>query len=751
MSKSGTLSRAAQRRLAYRRGYRSKTDYEAQARATRKKFGTGSQVTAQDIKKAREEINKEQASGSAGKKQETYLAITGVENKEGKIPIEKQVSHIYRKSESGKYIKIGTMKPQPKPDSYLVVYPAVEPSERAGKTFPATFLGITKSGESVGKAHRGTISYGIPEYKIVKSPFKSQEELDKYAVKDTNKKIRIKDIPSLLYELDKKRIEMQLSILGGGTAKVIQKFGLHEPPMMTMQAFEKKYPDKSYELYIQRQKGETLIRTILAGMVETPYSIGASIYGASQFAEKTIKNPKTYPKKAIKGAIEKMKYEYEEHPQRFAGQQIGSFIGMSALGWGFQKILHYSPAGTKGELYAIERQTTRTKSVVLRSKNEFNNLIARLKAKGYKPEVTIHKDYWTVKWREKPFVDIITKTEINQALSKGKIISNTKTQKIISYRGYKYYISKTPTGLKTTKLKNIVDVARGEIKYIGKYKGMDVYIERGLKVPITFNEPKGFKITYFKGKGKPRPILEELAKMYEQQQKDMGLKPIISDKGITSLKVKTPTSPTKTWTPTPIKISPTSYPYSSYNVAGLLSLSYGVSPPKILREPEKQAHFSLVGTIKPKTESRVINIPRINYQGLLGTSAERTLRITKTRTSSLLTPAQKFATKTRQTTRSRLSLASLLGTTAIQTPKVISRTKQATLTTPRMIQMLHSGLINPKKKVVPPFQPAFFGLPHIPPTKKSKKTYKRLDLNYLLRIHPVMTEPKEISKLLKEL
>ncbi|MHA1874013.1 MAG: hypothetical protein ACTSVB_07855, partial [Candidatus Heimdallarchaeaceae archaeon] len=544
-------------------------------------------------KKVSESEFKRLQSGKPEPKEETYLGITGVKTKQGKTPIEKQVTHVYRKSESGKYEKIGTMKPQPKPDSYLVVYPAVKPSERAGKTFPAGFLGITKSGESVGKVQKGTISYGVPEYKTVKSPFKSQEELEKYTIK---KKTRIRDIPSLLYELDKRRIEMQLGVLGRGSAKVTQKLGLHEPPIMTRPAFEKRYPDKSYALYLQRKKGEALVRTGLAVPFELPYTTGSQIYGASQFIGKTIKNPKTYPKKAIKGGIKDIQSEYKHHPQRFAGKQIGTFLTFGALGWGLQKILHYSPPTTSASVTDIKelgkgKYVGKGKIVTKAGKQKVSTDVRSLMKVEKKGKVSKSESIHALRTGTKEQVGF------TKGLTKKMKFKDFFKHKIKGHRvpvGKKYgitdvggkYLSKTI--VKTTTGEPRVSVHVG--KTISVTKGKPTY---ALSAGYTEYFPKPFDTSklLFKVASKPTTTSAQLIKaIYGSHLKTVGA----------GLKVAPKYTPTPSVT------------------AGIIGLGLvGATTPKVLKTPEKQAHFSLVGTIKPKTQSRLIRIPRINYQGLL--------------------------------------------------------------------------------------------------------------------------------------
>jgi len=684
IAKSGTLSKMAQRRAKYLSKVRGHT-------------GGG-------------------GSGSGGARpssQSQRLAITGVETKQGKIPEQEQVTHVYERTGSGSYRKVGESK------SKLVVYPANDKNP-AGKTYPAHFYEKNEQGQ-YKKVGTGVVKYGQPEYRVVKSPFKSQEELDKYAVKDTNKKIRVRDIPSLLYKLDKRRIEMQLGILGRGTVKVTQKFGLHEPPMMTRQAFEKKYPDKSYELYLQRQKGETLIRTTLAGMVETPYTIGASIYGASQFIEKTIKNPR-YPKKAIKGAVEEMKYEYEEHPQRFAGKQIGSFIGMSALGFGIQKI---ASMGTKTQTSASVSELNKvgegkyvgkgkivTKTGKKLRKTEVKSILKTT------PEGKVTKSYGVH--------ELTTEGKQDIGLTKG-ISTKTKLKNIYAHLTEGKIISKGKKGLKTTNT-------------AGKYVSKSLNKKYSVHIGETLSE------SGIKGKTAGFTKVNDIS--------DVMIKST-SYNPLTKTKTNLPKTIYKTHLETLGKGLEPKTSISPYTTGiGLV----GSTAPKVLKTPEKQAHFSRVGTIKPKTESRVIKKQQPQFSSMLGTSAERTLKgKQKVKTYSLLTQSQKRLSRAKQKNIEKevaRSFHKAMTTTITQQQpreKVISRTRQATLITPRLIQHLHSGLMNPKKKVVPPFQPAFLNIPLIPETPKSKKSYKPLDWKYMLKVNPVVAEPEELKEFLRRL
>lgn len=670
--------------------------------------------------------------------QKTEVKRGGVQTAKGLTESEKKA--LQQKALTGKMPKIEkepVVKEEIPLEPKLAISPAIK--DRQGKSVPAIFFGQTKEGKYV-EVGTGAVEYGLPEETTVseKIPFKSKEELEKYTVKE---KIRAKDIPSLLYELDKKRIEMQLSILGGATAKVKEKLHLHEPSTMTRTAFKKKYPNKSYESYLQHQEAKKLGFNIPAGIVEIPYMFGSQIYGGTQFIEKTIKEPKTYPKKAIKSGIEDIQLEYRFHPQRFAGKQIGAFIGMAGLSWGLQKLLTpkttTSASITEIKSLGKGKYAGKGKIVTKAGKQKITTDVKSLMKT--QPERKITKSYG--------LHELTTSQKKALGLTKG-ISKKTSFQKIYAHLTEGKILSKLKGKIKTT------DIAG---KYVSKSLNKKYSVHVG--ETITGKGAKGVTGGFTKFK---YDVSKILFKSGSKVTKTKGITPkTIYKSHLGTLGAGLKATPTYSFTPSvtagiiglsligstkKIKSPSKSLSFVSSPKATApqtkKELHYKTpAPTKVLRTPEKQAHFSRVGTIKPKTKSRVITAQNEIYSNLLGTKAERTLKSQKT----------KIKTKQATKTETRLSLSTLLGATTAQKPRVVSKTKQPTLTTSRMVQILHSGHISPKQKVVPPFTPAFFSLPHLPETKKSKKSYKPIDLNYLLRINPVATSKKEIEKLLKRL
>lgn len=191
------------------------------------------------------------------------------------------------------------------------------------------------------------------------------------------------------------------------------------------------------------------------------------------------------------------------------------------------------PLGPKTEtefLTAIGKESEPAiKTVTLRNPNEIENLVSSLQARGIKPEVSIKGDSTTIKWRENPFFDIVTKQEIMTALQKGKIIAESPQGRIVEYKGLRYRLEKTP-GAEVTELEDVNTVVQGSRKFLGKFKGFDVYVEQTLKVPVKIRTPEGkFEVLVKKPKGPPtRNILEDLSKFYKEQS-DAAIRKAMAD------------------------------------------------------------------------------------------------------------------------------------------------------------------------------------------------------------------------------
>jgi len=131
----------------------------------------------------------------------------------------------------------------------------------------------------------------------------------------------------------------------------------------------------------------------------------------------------------------------------------------------------------------------------------------------------------------------VKEMNIQEVIRKGKIIEKTPDYIIKEYKGQEFLISKTPMGLPTQKLegKDLIDVLRVEkagylklgVVKEGKYAGMEVFVRKGGKIPVTFEMPleEEFKPTVIKPSGKPRPVLKELAESYKASKlaEDMKL------------------------------------------------------------------------------------------------------------------------------------------------------------------------------------------------------------------------------------
>lgn len=686
VTKSGTLSRAAQRRLAYLRGYRAKTDYEAQARATRKKFGTGSQVTAQDIKKAREEIDREQASGS-GQKQKTYIGITGVETKEGKIPEEKQVTHIYERSVSGSYRKVGTVstskiKEEKRKEKELKnsiikeVRTEVTPNKITrtyitDKGKRITFTEKTKEGyiydisdiEKNAKNKGLDVKKGdnkiiitetptyivkqngielpispgvagkleeareeqrkkIEEYKrlgykeisldkalelgIITNKEKEQYKKDKIntlfvsqetiALATRNKKIKkeTENIYKNLTPTEKVLWDIKsfsgsplgyiINIASGKSPEEIRKYSIEkevatqikkqEPTPLEQRGMEvgketwkrlstaEKVTSSLSLGFMHPEKyivGGTkkLLKGDISGAIKEPLGIGdvSEKIWTEEVEKKYLRNQYNIQK----SNIEKLTEILNTTPVRLAmGLTLGSTTGSMAtkllsvggtggtilrtgftIGGGALATQYAGQVGSEigakvgrkeypeaieqslvvaGESLAffsalkstmkkpkvkkefldhLERVShKKTDYVVLRRRGDVDKIVSLLKSKGIKYKVTVHDDYWTVKWQKGITLDVITKDEIMKALKNGVVISDDTYTKVIEYKGTRYYLNKYPSGKKVTKLKDIVTVLKGTTEHVGKFKGMDVYMERTVNIPVEIGKPSEFDSSF---------------------------------------------------------------------------------------------------------------------------------------------------------------------------------------------------------------------------------------------------------------
>jgi len=132
----------------------------------------------------------------------------------------------------------------------------------------------------------------------------------------------------------------------------------------------------------------------------------------------------------------------------------------------------------------------------------------------------------TEKW-----IEPMPREEWMKAIKHGKVIKETPDYIIKEYKGYEYLISKHPTGLPTKKLDELglIDILRVEKKdYLklgviksGKYKGMEVFVRKGVGIPVEISTPEevsGWRPTVFKGKGSKSDVLKDLAEYYRQQK-----------------------------------------------------------------------------------------------------------------------------------------------------------------------------------------------------------------------------------------
>lgn len=219
---------------------------------------------------------------------------------------------------------------------------------------------------------------------------------------------------------------------------------------------------------------------------------------------------------AGKGAIMYKTLKAQEVPEEEIREKIGAEISRDVLamvgfGYGFKYGLEKTLPKTKFEVVGRRTKEARLKLVAGREEGIPEGKVAVKYAKQQK---------WIEPTPTKEWV---------QAVKRGKIVEETPDYVIKQYKGYEYLISKRPTGLPTKKPEGeLIETLRGEkVGYLklgvmksGRYKGMEVFVRKGVGIPVERFKPptEEFKPTVYKPKGKPRPVLKELVQAYKEAE-----------------------------------------------------------------------------------------------------------------------------------------------------------------------------------------------------------------------------------------